>query len=280
MSRSLVFIAGLLVVGSLVGYFLVSGNGEEPVAVQGQFRPQQNSASPAPVQHNDSAALTALQRQLRWEKQAREDLQSQLDSLQMRVEQLEQAGDGGDVIATAPGGQNRQSEPRPAVRSSVQALIDAGISADQAAWIQERLDDIELQQLYLRDRATREGWLKKPRYHKELRELQNAVEELRDEVGDDAYDRMLYTLGRANRVVVRDVIQHSPAAQYGLQGGDQIIEYDGQRIFASNELSSLITQGSPGVMTLVRVRREDGIHDVYLPRGPLGIRMTAARMMP
>ena len=104
--------------------------------------------------------------------------------------------------------------------------------------------------------------------------------ELRDEVGDDAYDRMLYTLGRANRVVVRDVIQHSPAAQYGLQGGDKIIEYDGQRIFTSQELSSLVTQGSPGVMTLVRVRRENDIHDVYLPRGPLGIRMTAARVMP
>jgi TolA-binding protein len=280
MSRSHVFIAGLLVAGSLAGYFLMSATGEEPIIVHGQSRPQQHSASLPPVQHNDATALTTLQRQLEREKQVREDLQSRLESLQMRVEQLEQAGDGQNVIATAPAGQNRQSGTLPAVRSSVQALIDAGIGADQAAWIQERLDDIELQQLYLRDRATREGWLKEPRYHKERRELQNAVAELRDEVGDDAYDRMLYTLGRANRVVVRDVIQHSPAAQYGLQGGDQIIEYDGQRIFTSQELSSLVTQGSPGVMTLVRVRRENDIHDVYLPRGPLGIRMTAARVMP
>jgi C-terminal processing protease CtpA/Prc len=272
--------AGLLIAGSLAGYFLMSGTGEEPVTVHGQSRPQQHSASPPPAQRNDATALTALQRQLEREKQAREDLQSRLESLQMRVEQLEQAGDGRNVIATAPAGQNRQSGTLPAVRSSVQALIDAGISADQAAWIQERLDDIELQQLYLRDRASREGWLKEPRYHKERRELQNAVAELRDEVGDDAYDRMLYTLGRDNRVVVRDVIQHSPAAQYGLQGGDQIIEYDGQRIFTSQELSSLVAQGSPGVMTLVRVRRENDIHDVYLPRGPLGIRMTAARVMP
>ena len=143
MSRSLVFIAGLLVAGSLAGYFLMSGTGEEPVTVHGQSRPQQHSASPAPVQHNDATALTALQRQLEREKQAREDLQSRLESLQMRVEQLEQAGDGQNVIATAPAGQNRQSGTLPAVRSSVQALIDAGISADQAAWIQERLDDIE-----------------------------------------------------------------------------------------------------------------------------------------
>ena len=166
------------------------------------------------------------------------------------------------------------------VRSSVQSLIEAGISDEQAAWIQERLDDIELQQLYLRDRATREGWLNKPRYHKQRREIQNAVTELRDEVGDDAYDRLLYALGRANRVVVRDVMQNSPAAQYGLQGGDRIIEYESQRIFSSKELSTLVTEGSAGVMTLVRVERDGQIHDVYLPRGPLGIRMTAARVAP
>jgi S1-C subfamily serine protease len=280
MSRSFVLVAGLLVVGSLVCYFLVSGSGQEPVAVQGQSRLEQQRASLPPVQHEDTRALAALRRELQRERQAREYLQSRLESLQMRVEQLEQPGDAENVIAITPAARNQQSETPPVVRSSVQALIDAGISAEQAAWIQERLDEIELEQLYLRDRATREGWLKEPRYHKERRALQNAVTELRVEVGDDAYDRMLYTMGRANRVVVRDVIQHSPAAQYGLQGGDQIIEYDGQRIFASHELSALVTQGSAGVMTLVRVRREDDILDVYLPRGPLGIRMTAARVTP
>jgi hypothetical protein len=42
----------------------------------------------------------------------------------------------------------------------------------------------------------------------------------------------------------------------------------------------LVTQGSAGVMTLLRVKREGAIHDIYLPRGPLGIRMSSARVVP
>jgi len=196
------------------------------------------------------------------------------------VQELEYAGTTEDVITETSASLSPRTETEPVVRSSVQALLDAGISKEQADWIQERLDEIELQQLYLRDRATREGWLNKPRYNKERRELQNAVTELRGEIGDDTYDRLLYSLGRANRVVIQDILQNSPAAQYGLQGGDQIIEFDGQRIFGSNELSSLVTQGSAGVMTLLRVKREGEIHDIYLPRGPLGIRMSSARVTP
>ena len=228
----------------------------------------------------DAESFSALQHELQQARQAHEQLENRLEVLQLRVEELEQVGDTDAVVTATIDSRNPQTETAPVVRSSVQTLIDAGIREEQAIWIQERLDEIELQQLYLRDRATREGWLNKPRYHKERREYQTAVAELRGEVGDDTYDRLLYSLGRANRVVVRDTLQNSPAAQYGLQGGDQIIEYDGQRIFGSNELSTLVTQGSAGVMTLLRVKREGVIHDIYLPRGPLGIRMSSARVAP
>lgn len=280
MSRNHVLIASLLVTGSLAVYFLVSGDGEEPATVDGGRHLLQQTSSPTSAQATDTVLLVALQDELQQARAAREELESRLEALLIRVEELEHADDTEAVATTTIASRNPQTETPSVVRTSVQALIEAGISEEQATWIQERLDEIGLQQLYLRDRATREGWLNKPRYHKDRRELQNAVTELRDEVGDDAYDRLLYTIGRANRVVVRDVMQHSPAAQYGLQGGDQIIEYDGQRIFSSTELSSLVTQGSVGVMTLMRVKREGDIHDIYLPGGPLGIRMTAARVTP
>jgi len=280
MLRNYLFIAGSLGIGILIGYLLMPGSGPEQTSVDKGEDLAPPAFSLSPEQAIDAESLAVLQHELQQARQAREQLETRLEVLQIRVEELERAGDTETVITTTTASGNQQAETAPLVRSSVQTLIDAGISEDQAAWIQERLDEIELQKLYLRDRATREGWLEEPRYNKERREYLNAVTELRDEVGDDAYDRLLYTLGRANRVVIQDVLQNSPAAQYGLQGSDQIIEYDGQRIFGSKELSSLVTQGGSGVMTLLRVKREGSIHDIYLPRGPLGIRMSSARVAP
>ena len=134
--------------------------------------------------------------------------------------------------------------------------------------------------MYLKDRASREGWLKTARYNKERREYLTAYQALRPEIGDDTYDRMLYTLGRANRVVVRDTMQNSPGEQYGLRADDRIIEYDGQRVFTSQELNALVAEGSAGEQVLVRVNRGDQPLDFYLPRGPIGVRLAASREAP
>lgn len=270
-----------LVTGILIGYILLSDvRRQETGAEPGDYRPSPFSTSvPAPSVEKESA-IFALRQELQQEIQAREELQAHVEMLQLQIEDFEREREN-EVPATADtGDSNLHTARRPVVRSSIQALIDAGISEEQAVWIQERLDDAELQQLYLRDRATREGWLNKPRYHRERQQYMNAVTSLRGEVDDDVYDRLLYTLGRANRVVVRDTMQNSIAAQYGLQSGDQIVEYAGQRIFNIGELSALVSQGESGVMTLVKVKRDGEIYDIYLPRGPLGIRMNAARIAP
>ena len=244
----------------------------------------QSPAGPAvalsPFQPGNPEVLAALQKQLNQEREAREQLAAQVETLQLRLEEFENSY-AGQAVTTADSRKPQPADELPAaVRTSVQSLIDAGIEAEQAAWIQGRLDEIDLQQLYLKDRATREGWINKPRYHKERRQYLNDVTNLRDDIGEDAYDRMLYTLGRANRVVVRDTMLNSPAEQYGLQSGDRIIEYDGQRVFATNELNTLTSQGDGGSMILLKVQRDNEYHDIYLPRGPLGIRMSTGRELP
>jgi S1-C subfamily serine protease len=104
---------------------------------------------------------------------------------------------------------------------------------------------------------------------------------LRSEIGDDAYDRMLYALGQSNRVVVRDIMQNSSAEQYGLQANDRVYEYDGQRVFTGQELNDLVTKGGDaGSLVLVRVQRDEQQLDFYLPRGPIGIRLASSRELP
>jgi hypothetical protein len=279
MLRYYLILAAILVIGILIGQLLPP----KPVttAVEPTAGPGAEPAAPfTPLQPGEVETLAALQRQLRQERLAREQLAGQLETLQLRIEELES---GNRVTALVPAGSDTPAPARTRAtkpRTSVQTLIEAGIEPELANRIQARLDEIDLQQLYLRDQATREGWLNQPRYHKERRKHLDAVTELRGEVGDDAYDRMLYTLGRANRVVVRDTMQNSPAEQYGLLSGDRIIEYDGRRIFTGNELNALVSGGDAAALTLVRVERDGRLLDIYLPRGPLGIRVSSARALP
>lgn len=277
MLRNYLILTAVLGAGILVGRILLPGPAvQQATPVTGP--PPGPVAAFSPRHPGESETLASLQQQLQQAQLAREQLAARLEMLQLRLEELE-TGYAGPAGALA---EDREPAPQPEVKpkTSVQALVEAGIDPEQAAWIQGRLDEIDLQQLYLRDRASREGWLKQPRYHKERSKYQDAVTDLRGDIGDDAYDRMLYTLGRANRVVIRDTMLNSPAEQYGLLAGDRIIEYDGRRVFTGNELNTLVTSGDAATLTLVRVERDGKYHDIYLPRGPLGIRMSTARVLP
>jgi hypothetical protein len=280
MLRYYLILAAVLGAGILIGRTLLPDQTPEQLVPDTGHSASGPPVTPPLPLRGEPETLAALQQQLQQAREGREQLAAQLETLQMRLDELENGYAGASVIPTGADDPDTAPQPAAGTRTSVQSLIDAGIDPEQAAWIQGRLDEIDLQQLYLRDRATREGWMNKPRYHKERREYLNAVTDLRSDIGDDAYDRMLYTLGRANRVVIRETMLNSPAEQYGLQAGDRIIEYDGQRIFASNELNTLTSEGDGGTMTLVRVERDGEIQDLYLPRGPLGIRMSSARVLP
>ena len=276
MQRNLLILVAVLGIGIFLGYALLPA---PPPAVTGNAAPPLPAAY-TPYQPAEPETLAALQHQLQLARASREELAAELEALRSRVEELEAGDTDEDVSPRGTGNGKPEPEPTEGAGTSVQSLIDAGIAPDQAAWIQARLDEIDLQQLYLRDQATREGWLNKPRYHKERRQQLDAVTGLRSDIGNDAYDRMLYSIGRTNRVVVRDTMVNSAAELYGLLPGDRIIEYDGRRVFSSEELNTLVTQGDAGTMTLLKIERDGAYHDLYLPRGPLGIRLATARVRP
>ena len=267
------FRQGLLLVavlgsGLLAGYYLLRAAAPD--------RPDPNTTAPT-----DTSEIARLQQQLALAEEERVWLDERVAALEAVIGELRTDATVASGVPPEETNQTPAPEPpKPTLRTSVEALIAAGIPAEQAAWIQARLDEYDLKQLYLQDRASREGWLKTPRYYKERREYQDAFQELRPEIGDEAYDRILYTLGRTNRVVVRDIMQNSPGEQYGLRANDRIIEYDGRRVFTSQELTSLIAEGTAGEQVLVRVQREGKPFDFYLPRGPIGVRLATSRELP
>lgn len=159
-------------------------------------------------------------------------------------------------------------------------LLEAGLHPADIEALRERFGEIEMERLYLRDEATRDGWLHTGRYRKALREIDLSLDALRGEFGDEAYDWLLYASGRENRVLVGGVIENSPAGEAGLQSGDLVFSYDGVRIFKGEELRRATSQGEAGRLVELALDRGGERVRVYVPRGPLGIRLGSQRAKP
>ena len=150
--------------------------------------------------------------------------------------------------------------------------MDAGFSDQDARDIIEQVDSMALERLNLRYQAAREGWLDTPEYAETMSELPDTREVLQNQYGAAAYDRYLYASGRSNRLVVGDVYQGSVAADAGLQPGDMVMEMADQRVYNTRDLMSIATQGSAGTTVPLVVQRGGALVQLYVPRGPLGIR--------
>jgi len=81
-------------------------------------------------------------------------------------------------------------------------------------------------------------------------------------------------------VILQHIMHNSPAEQFGLQEGDNIISYNGQRIFTSGELLAATTEGQTGTTVLVEVERDGQRLNLSLPSGPIGGRILPARVRP
>ncbi len=157
------------------------------------------------------------------------------------------------------------------------ALEAAGLDEETAEGIKLHGDQLAMTEMYLRDQATREGWLDSQRFREEMEAIEEQRTSIRDDLGDDGYDRYLFALGHTNRVIVNDVMFDSVAEDVGLQTGDLIISYGETRVFAPDELSSQTRAGTAGDPITLEVVRNGKRFDVEVPRGPLGVRIGVAQ---
>ncbi|MBK1621401.1 hypothetical protein CKO42_23905 [Lamprobacter modestohalophilus] len=205
-------------------------------------------------------------------------MQAELVALQQRVVSLERrpvpAADDG-----ATGGRADAARPR-TPQEQRDALVRAGVAAGAADEILWRRSQAELDRLELRDQALREGWLGTDRYREEIRALNAERVSLRDELDVEAYDRYLYETGETNRVSVDSVIAGSAGDQSGLMPGDVIERYGDELVLDFNDLRSATSAGARGELVPVQVRRDGQVVEVWMPRGPIGIRLDAARVDP
>ena len=78
-------------------------------------------------------------------------------------------------------------------------------------------------------------------------------------------------MGQPTSVAIRNVLESSPAQAVGLQSGDEIVSYDGQRVYNIIELNRLTQSANDTGYVTVEVRRNGRVITVTLPNGPIGI---------
>ena len=145
-------------------------------------------------------------------------------------------------------------------------LVAAGIDPERVYQIMRREETLEMEVLRARHAATRSGATP------EEAATITPLALLRSELGDTDYAKYLDARGRPSSINIREVMKGSPAETAGLQPGDEIVAYNGQRVFNMDELDELTFQPTSGSTMPLQVIRDGQSLQIYVPPGPIGVR--------
>ena len=193
----------------------------------------------------------------------RSEFQELNQNLRSRVERAFQ-----ETETTSQQSQGSTSGIQPSVE---ERLVASGFTQDQLASFARLEAEDQMRQIELNDRARREGWVNSPRYYEEVQALASGGSSVRELLGDEDYDRYMFARGLPNRIAVQNVIDTSPAQEAGIQNGDIIVAYAGQKIFSTRDLTELRSSGTLGEQVTIDIIREGRRLQLTMPRGPIGV---------
>lgn len=276
MNKQFIVIPGLFALGILTGIVVMNSrdkpDSSEPVALSTVVAEQVDNPFVV-VEASDDPRFRLLEEEIAVLKSRIEQLEASLNTDDLSGKPSQAVIEAHKLMGDAPIiGSTR-------VLTAVN-LVKAGIDADLAEDIVRRKNEIELKKLELRDSASREGYLGTMRYMNELEALSEQEVSIRDEIGDDAYDRYLFASGQSNRIRVVSVMVGSAAETAGMKNGDLILSYGEQPMFEWSELQNASTQGTRDEYISVTVFRNGQLTNLWMPRGPLGVRLGSTRVKP
>lgn len=231
--------------------------------------------------------LQALEAAVSAEREARQLLEDELVALYEVIDGLEARGAGtGDAGLVEAGrreavtqagisAEPRAGEPtrrRDDSAARRAALTGAGFSPDRADWILRRESELQMEAMQARFERMQSGDPAGP-----FDPGTTPDNLLRAEIGDAEYEMYLDANDRPTSVNVRQVLESSPALSAGLQPGDRITHYDGERVFSTFDLTRQALDGEAGESVVVNILRDGVPMQVVMPRGPLGISIGRGR---
>ena len=235
------------------------------------------SATAIPSSYFDQSAATedrvfALEAAVAQERNARLLLEEELQALYDELDQIRSGSDEVSEELDAEVQQQREAMRERAERfragdtaqGRADMLIEAGFSPDRAAWIMQRESELQMDSMQAMFDARQSG-------ERPDRSRLDADQALRTELGDTEYEQYLEANGRSTAVAVGSVLESSPGQRAGLQSGDQIVGYNGQRVFSYGELSEQTMSATPGQAVVVDIVRDGVPMQVVVDAGPIGI---------
>ncbi|MDH3613312.1 MAG: PDZ domain-containing protein [Gammaproteobacteria bacterium] len=269
MNKIVIAIAIGLPAGLAVAAYMISAPQPQPIAA--------SSASPGDYFDQSAATderISALEAAVAEERNARQLLEEELQVLYAEIEEIGSDRRRSNELLVAEGQDVREvRRQRAAMASAVNSadgrvarLIEAGFPPDRADWIVRRESELQMAAMQAQFEARRSG---EPinRFDPAF----NSTATLRAELGEVEYEQYLEANGRSTSVMVGSVIESSPGQRAGLQAGDQIVSYDGSRVFNTWELNQQTILGEPGQSVVVGIVRDGAPMQVVLPRGPIGV---------
>lgn len=209
------------------------------------------------------------------------------DTIAMLFEELERIEGAGDRAAAARQAEREQRAARSSDSSQpggmewlrnyqerrVTRMIEGGFSEDEARRILQQESEASF-------KAMKAVW-ESQRNGESVDMFGPSVSPqsiLRNEMGDDAYARYLEVQGQPTAVRITQVLSGSPGNDAGLQPGDQLVSYNGRRLFDVGDLRHQTMQGEPGQDVVIEVVRDGVRMQLTVPRGPIGITGSGANV--
>ena len=281
MSRIIAAIAISLIAGFAAAVWLVrdgpSGDSETRTDVMaGTFE------AAAPTEER----LRRLEQVTAEEREARLVLEDQLQALIEEIERIDatsprgfadQVDEEDDAPARTQPGQRARRDFVSLVRNfqerRLNELVEGGFSEDEARRVLKQESEAQYKAMQAAHDAQRRG-----EDVDALSAMSRPQTLMRAELGDSDYERYLQAQGQATSIQITRVLESSPGSLAGLQPGDQIVSYDGERVFDVNELRELTLQGRAGEDVVIEIERDGVRMQLNVPRGPVGINGTGASM--
>lgn len=283
MRLSIINLAFAVIIGLVIGLLLLlqSPDTAPPTTKPMTIATEKNTTTSPTSVEMTNIDINNIAQQLQQEIEARKNLQTQVTKLDEKIALLEKQSNIQTKTDSATSSHNTASSTRAnSTWFNQQALIDAGMDVTEAQQLKERFEKQELETLYLRDKAVREGWLGNSRYREELQKLETQTGNLKEELDEKAYAAYLFASGQPNGISVQSVLSGSSADNSGILPSDQVLRYDNQRIYNGRDLRNATTQGDINETVAVEVMRDNRRMELYVQRGPLGIRMSPVSIAP
>ncbi len=271
--RNPALILGVIVAAGLASAAIVLQSGEPDPALPAAADPGSAFDRAASTR----ARIAALEAAVAEERRARQLLEDELLALYDEIDRLTPGSGDAEPGATDAQEEQEAEESRAEYwqrrarfqtsdEARTEALIAAGFTPDRAEWIRQREDELRVAAMQARFDAQRAGDMQ-AMFQAEM----DSAAALRQELGDADFEQYLEAMGRPTAVRIGNVLDSSPGQQAGLRRGDEIVRYDGLRVFSYTDLNRQQLEGTAGESVVVDILRDGVPMQVVLPRGPIGI---------